>query len=121
MALFSRTKKAEKPDAVEPNSAPVLRSLGVAGGLAHVLKSPRITEKATMHSGAGVYTFDIAEGATKRDVLLAVRALYKVSPRKVNIVSVPSKEKRNMRTGKYGMTGGGKKAYVWAAKKHRSS
>jgi large subunit ribosomal protein L23 len=83
---------------------------------AHILKHARITEKATMHSEAGVYTFDIAEEATKRDVIRAVQALYKVLPRKVAIVQVPSKMRRNARTGKVGVKRGGKKAYVYLKK-----
>src|SRR3989338_3348182 len=105
MALFGKKKNTDKP---------VRESRG--GGAADVLKNPRITEKATMHSDAGVYTFDVKEGATKRDILKAVRVLYSVSPRKVAIVTIPKKWKRNMRTGKKGQQGGGKKAYVYLKK-----
>ena len=84
--------------------------------VSHVLRHARITEKATMHSGAGVYTFDISESANKSDVIAAVRALYKVTPRKVAVVTVPSKVRRNMRTGKVGVKRGGKKAYVYLKK-----
>lgn len=69
-----------------------------------------------MHQGVGVYTFDIAERATKRDVMQAVRALYGVSPRMVRVVSIPRKVRRSVRTGKRGTTGGGKKAYVYLKK-----
>ncbi len=83
---------------------------------AHVLKHPRITEKATTHQAASVYTFDIAERATKRDIIAAVRAIYKVTPHKVAIVVVPSKARRSMRTGQRGISRGGKKAYVYLKK-----
>ena len=79
----------------------------------HILKHARITEKATMHESAGVYTFDVAPSATKRDIARAVQALYKVKPRKVAVVLIRQKEVRNMRTGKTGMKKGGKKAYVY--------
>ena len=69
-----------------------------------------------MHQGLGVYTFDIARSASKRDVIQAVRALYKVTPRMVRVVSVTVKSRRNARTGKIGMTGGCKKAYVYLKK-----
>ena len=69
-----------------------------------------------MHSADGVYTFDIAPGATKRDVMQAVRALYKVTPRRVAVVTIRAKMRRNARSGKVGMTGGGKKAYVYLKK-----
>ena len=124
MALFTRNKKlsppastpAAKKPAKEHQNAPALRSLGGAGGLSHILKHARITEKATMHQSDGVYTFDIAERATKRDVMQAIRALYGVSPRMVRVVSIPTKVRRSARTGKRGTTGGGKKAYVYLKK-----
>ncbi len=84
--------------------------------LSFVLKHARITEKATMHTALSVYTFDIAEGATKRDVMQAVRALYGVAARMVRIVTIPTKMRRNARTGKRGIKRGGKKAYVYLKK-----
>ncbi|MBI4080117.1 50S ribosomal protein L23, partial [Candidatus Kaiserbacteria bacterium] len=89
MALFRRTKKEEKKKEEKPekavNSAPP-RDTSPAGDLSDVLRTPRITEKATSHSELGVYTFDIAANATKRSVSQAVAALYKVTPRKIRIV-----------------------------------
>ncbi|HEY4516360.1 50S ribosomal protein L23 [Candidatus Kaiserbacteria bacterium RIFCSPHIGHO2_02_FULL_54_11b] len=82
----------------------------------HILKHTRITEKASMHQGSGVYTFDVAPRATKRDIMRAVQALYKVVPRKVAIVTVPAKKVRHMRTGREGVKKGGKKAYVYLKK-----
>lgn len=134
MALFGWNKKpARTTDVVEParkSDTPELDRKGKkeaatpvtvntvqsARDLSHVLKHPRITEKATMHQGDSVYTFDIAERATKRDIIAAVRAIYKVTPRKVAIVSVPSKARRSMRTGQSGVSKGGKKAYVYLRK-----
>ena len=78
-----------------------------------ILKHARITEKASMHQGANVYTFDVAPAATKRDIARAVQSLYKVKPRKIAVVRIPEKEVRNMRTGKSGVKKGGKKAYVY--------
>lgn len=115
MALFGKKKNTDKAAATPTISGAPVRE--VRGGSArNVLKNPRITEKATMHSDAGVYTFDVTDSATKRDILKAVRVLYSVSPRKVAIVAIPRKWKRNMRTGKKGMQGGGKKAYVYLKK-----
>ena len=102
--------KADAPRAQAAASAPMSRDLS------SILRHARITEKATMHSADGVYTFDIAESATKRDVVQAVMALYKVTPRMVHIVKVPKKTRRNPRTGKTGITRGGKKAYVYLKK-----
>ena len=121
MALFSRKttdkkeKKAAAPVAKAQNAAPASTS-GSLGNIAHVLKHARITEKASMHSGSGVYTFDVAEGATKREIVAAVQALYNVTPLKVAVVTVPKKVRRSMRTGKVGVKKGGKKAYVFLKK-----
>lgn len=109
MALFGSKKKTEKK---ADTKAPVAVSAG-ARDLSHVLSHVRITEKASMHQDAKVYTFDISDRATKRDVIRAVYQLYKVTPRMVRVVSIPMKSVRHARTGKTGMKGGGKKAYVY--------
>ena len=116
MALFSKKdskKKAEKNDDVK-----AVKAVGVSvpRDLTHVLKHARITEKATMHSEQGVYTFNVAQSATKIDVKKAVFSLYKVTPRMVRILKVPTKVRRNAKTGKTGVTTIGKKAYVYLKK-----
>ena len=113
MAWF-KTKEEEKKEAAVTKSAPAI--VETSRNLTHILKHARITEKATMHSADSVYTFDIAERATKRDVIQAVRALYKVTPRLVRVVPIPTKIRRSMRTGKVGVKRGGKKAYVYLKK-----
>ena len=116
MALFGRKDTGEKKPEAVVVPAPAARVSAVGVGVAHVLRHARITEKATMHSGTSVYTFDVEERATKRDIAAAVRALYKVSPMKIAVVTIPSKVRRNMRTGKIGTKKGGKKAYVYLKK-----
>src|SRR6185436_19962720 len=114
MALFGRKTQDNKEDA-----APIAAASNAGTSkrdISHVLKHARITEKATMHSSTGVYTFDVAESATKKDISAAIRALYKVTPHKIAIVHVPSKVRRSMRTGKTGVKHGGKKAYVYLKK-----
>jgi ribosomal protein L23 len=111
MALFSKkTTKKEETKAVAAEHAVV------RGDYAYTLKNPRITEKATMHSMQGVYVFDVSDRSTKRDIVRAVTEIYKVTPRKVGIVTVPSKNVRSARTGKKGVKSGGKKAYVYLKK-----
>jgi len=113
MAFFRKpiSKKVSKDI-----GALALRSLGGARDLSHILQHARITEKATMHSEAGVYTFNVADRSTKRDIKQAVFALYKVMPRLVRILMVPTKTRRNAKTGKMGVKSGGKKAYVYLKK-----
>jgi large subunit ribosomal protein L23 len=114
MALFGSKKNTEemKPEAakVVPAQTNTTMNMGV---VAHVLKNPRITEKASMHQNISVYTFDVATSATKTQIAAAIRSVYKVSPRKVRIVQVPAKKTRSTRTGKRGVKIGGKKAYVY--------
>lgn len=77
---------------------------------AHVLRRPRITEKAAHVSTKNVYTFDIAKTTTKNEIMKAIKALYKVTPVAIRTVSIP---RRNViRRGKAGVQSGGKKAYV---------
>lgn len=113
MALFGKKKTEEVQK--ESVAAPV-KGVKVSRDLSHVLKTPRITEKAGMHQAAGVYTFDVADSTTKSEVVQAVRAQYGVSPRKVRVVSIHPKMRRSMRTGRVGFTRGGKKAYVYLKK-----
>jgi large subunit ribosomal protein L23 len=110
MALFGSKKKTTEEKAVEAVAA---QSVGVRSDVSHVLKNPRITEKASLHQNTGVYTFDVAQSATKTQIAHAVREVYKVSPQKVRIVQVPSKTTRSARTGRAGVKSGGKKAYVY--------
>ena len=114
MGIFSRkTKKEESAKKPEPPPSAPSSEAARASHLADVLRNPRITEKATMHGAMGVYTFDIAESATKRSVSQAIFNTYSVRPRMIRIVLVPRKVRRNMRTGHSGRSRGGKKAYVY--------
>lgn len=113
MALFSRSKKKDVEAAA---AAPEAKAVSVPHGVAHVLLTPRITEKASMAMEGFAYVFEVASDSNKRQISEAVQAVYKVKPRKVAIVNVKPKEVRNMRTGKKGMKGGVKKAYVYLEK-----
>lgn len=116
MALFSRTKKTEKPakEKATPKASAAVPAFGAA--VSHVLSNPRITEKATMAAQNSVYVFDVATTANKKQIMSAIESVYKVKPQKVAVINVRSKSVRNMRTGKYGTKGGGKKAYVYLKK-----
>ena len=124
MALFSKktapakkkasTKVAKTPRVVKQEVAPVVAGISAtsATSYAHVLKNPRITEKATVQSEQNVITFDVAVATNKREVIKAVQSLYKVTPVAVRMVTVRAKMRKNARTGRLGMTNKGKKAYV---------
>lgn len=108
MALFSSKKTNKKAEAPAKEKVS-----GVARDLSHILSHARITEKATMHQADKVFTFNVDAKATKRDVIRAVYQTYKVTPRMVRVVTIPTKSVRHARTGKTGVKGGGKKAYVY--------
>ena len=84
-----------------------------AEDLSKVLVRPRITEKASDMTISKTYVFEIAVNATKRDVVKAVEEYYKVTPKKVNLVKIPTKKRVNRRTRKVGVSSQGKKAYVF--------
>lgn len=118
MALFGRKKNTEKKAAPAEKAPAPAKSTVMAGSrdLSHVLRHARITEKATINQMSGVYVFDIATSVSKRDIMQAVKSLYNVTPRKVAVVTIPKKNIRSMRTGRTGVKGGGKKAYVYLKK-----
>lgn len=114
MALFGSKKETEKKVAKPKAEQAALAAVNTSTSeIASVIKHARITEKASMQQGSSVYVFDVATSATKRDIARAVTAIYKVVPRKVTVVSIRRKSVRNARTGRAGMKGGGKKAYVY--------
>lgn len=119
MALFSRKNKEEEKvteTSAAVKSAPAkAKKTKATGGedVARILLNPRITEKATENSVNGVYVFDVAVDANKKQIEKAVRTLYKVEPRKIHVTSIPAKKVRNARTGMIGVKSSGKKAYVY--------
>ena len=78
--------------------------------LSNALKSPRITEKASLLSGSYIYTFNVPKDFNKLEIAKAVEAIYKVKPVSVRIIAVP--KKRITYRGKPGVKKGGKKALV---------
>ena len=113
MALFGTKKTAKKVAKKAAVKTEKVVKTDIVTNYAHVLRNPRITEKASDKAAQSVYTFDITSEATKPQIAAAVRELYKVSPRKIAVVTIHPKQTRNMRTGKRGMKSGGRKAYVY--------
>lgn len=79
----------------------------------HILLSPRITEKGALMAEKGAYVFNVAKDASSKDIIEAIRAIYKVTPVKVNLARVPSKAVMTRGTNRMGRTAEGKKAYVF--------
>ncbi len=103
-----KEKKAKKP------KSDAGANLTKAPG--RIIKAPRITEKAMQMTMNNTYVFEVAMDATKRDVVAAVKALYGVTPKKVNIVrKAPRAYVARMRN-RTGVKSGIKKAYVFLNK-----
>ena len=63
-----------------------------------VLKTIRLTEKSNKQSSEfGQYTFEVYPEATKQHVRSAVEATFKVTVKRVNIMNVKGKPKRDRR------------------------
>ena len=82
----------------------------------NIILAPRITEKGAYISQHGVYVFNVATSANKFEISAAIQALYKVTPRKIAVVTVPKKVVQTRGTNRTGQTAGGKKAYVYLKK-----
>jgi large subunit ribosomal protein L23 len=59
-----------------------------------VLIMPIVTEKSTILTDINKYVFKVDKKATKVSVKQAIKALYNVEPKKVNMVVVRGKKKR---------------------------
>ncbi|OGC88203.1 50S ribosomal protein L23 [Candidatus Adlerbacteria bacterium RIFOXYC1_FULL_48_26] len=82
----------------------------------NIIISPRITEKGAYMSESGVYVFNVALTANKKEIGEAITELFKVTPRSVRVAHIPRKQVVTRNTNRKGMTAGGKKAYVYLKK-----
>ncbi|PTY01318.1 50S ribosomal protein L23 [Verrucomicrobia bacterium LW23] len=76
-----------------------------------IIKTPRITEKATALSSLGQYVFRVASDATKQEIKYAVKTIFKKDVAGVNTLNVRGKKRRS-RTIHAGKTSDWKKAIV---------
>lgn len=104
-----KMKKEETPKAKEVSKP---RKITLEDN-SSVIKRPRITEKAALLSDNNVYTFEIAQGASKYEVRDAIKAIYKVTPIKVNIVNRKPRHSISRSRGRDVMEHGLRKAYVY--------
>ncbi len=119
MALFSRAKKteekvSEKKEKTTPIKEASSKNLSShSAGVAGMILGPRITEKATDAAQRNVFVFNVRQDATKERIAAAIKESYKVTPRKINIVTMKPKRVISARRRGAGFTAGGKKAYVY--------
>ena len=78
-----------------------------------ILLSPRITEKSAYMSEKGCYVFNVSPRANKGQIAEAIRDTFKVTPRKVTVVTLTRKMRATRGTNRKGASAGGKKAYVY--------
>jgi len=121
MALFSRSKesKAKESTVAVKEGAKKSNALPTDRNLDSVIINPRITEKAVGKSEQNVYTFVVRRDATKYDVFDAVKALFGVTPIKVNIVNKSPRQFASRSKGRTITEKGMKKAYVYLKKGDR--
>jgi large subunit ribosomal protein L23 len=109
------TKKTAKKSEVTKKPAVKAVKRKSATVMAHwVLRKPLITEKTAALASDGVYVFEVSNTAGKVEVRQAVRELYGVTPRRVNIVR--SKGKRVTFGRRKGVRKDWKKALVYLKK-----
>jgi large subunit ribosomal protein L23 len=116
MALFGSKKNsapAQKKTAKKTASKEAAVFTNPEGSLERLLGRPRITEKATMAIAQSAYVFEVPRDATKPQIKKAVQAIYKVTPRKINIVSVAPRSTVSRMRGRRGVSPGLKKAIVY--------
>jgi large subunit ribosomal protein L23 len=78
--------------------------------ISKVLLKPMISEAVMIAQGLGKYTFKVRKEASKKEIALAIEALYKVSVEKVNTVNYKAQAK--FFRGKKGSRKGYRKAIV---------
>jgi large subunit ribosomal protein L23 len=64
-----------------------------------ILRRPLVTEKSSYQSGKlSQYSFIVADEATRTQVKDAIETLYDVTVKQVNIINVPAKRGRRLRS-----------------------
>lgn len=59
-----------------------------------IILRPIITEKSMKQGEENKVSFEVAKGANKTAVALAIKEIYGITPEKVNIINVHPKKKR---------------------------
>ncbi|NWG33135.1 MAG: 50S ribosomal protein L23 [Chloroflexi bacterium] len=63
-----------------------------------ILRRPLITEKSSRQSGLNQYSFVVADSVTRTQVKDAIETIYDVEVTRVNIINVPAKRSRRLRS-----------------------
>ncbi len=112
MGLFGK-KETKDTTVVATKVEKKETGLRIQKNVAAGIIKPRITEKAAILGEKNVYTFEIKKGTTKFDVRNAIKALYNVTPTRVNIVNKQPRHSMSRSRGRDMMEHGLRKAYVY--------
>ena len=77
-----------------------------------ILRRPLVTEKSNYQSGMNQYSFIVADFATRTQVKDAIETIYDVNVERVNIINVPAKRGRRLRSRRMSVKPAFKKAIV---------
>jgi large subunit ribosomal protein L23 len=116
MALFGKKKETKEESVVEVKKGAVSQAQSTDRNLDAIIVGPRITEKSVMQGEQNVYTFTVKRDANKFQVRDAIKALYKVTPVKINIVNKKPAERMQGSRNRTKHVAGMKKAYVYLKK-----
>ncbi|USN89240.1 MAG: 50S ribosomal protein L23 [Candidatus Nomurabacteria bacterium] len=117
MALFGKKKETKDESVVENKPAVVApKALATDYNLDAIIIAPRLTEKSVHMGEQNVYTFNVKRDATKFQVRDAIKALYNVTPVKVNIVNKKPASRLQGSRNRMKHVAGLKKAYVYLKK-----
>lgn len=116
MALFGKKKETKKESKEVVEKVDVSTALPTDFNISSVIIRPRITEKAVGKSEQNVYTFVVKQNATKFQIREAVKALYNVTPVRVNTVTKKPAERMVGSRNRTKHVAGMKKAYVYLKK-----
>ena len=116
MALFGKKKETKKESKEKVETIDVSKAIATDYNLSSVILKPRLTEKSVGQNEQNVYTFEVKRSATKFQVRDAVKALYKVTPVKVNTVTKKPAERMVGSRNRTKHVPGMKKAYVYLKK-----
>jgi large subunit ribosomal protein L23 len=99
MAILKKTTKETKKTEVAG-----------LGERVNAIVRPHITEKAAILAEKNTYVFEVAKNTNKIEIAKAIKAIYNVTPVRVNIVNLPAT--RVFVRGKNGVKAGVRKALV---------
>lgn len=63
-----------------------------------ILRRPLVTEKSSYQSNMNQYSFIVADSATRTQVKDAIETIYDVNVMRVNVINVPAKRGRRLRS-----------------------